>query len=150
MEYNYDNFLYPYTISDEKLKSNIKDLDSIKSLIFILSIQAKSFLINNRNAIGFIAQDVEKHNKHCVISNILREKGSTENSFLSLSYNDIFIHCTNSIKSLIEIIETQNNKIDTLSTRIDSLEKQLYDSDKEINNDTPKIISTINKDTIHK
>jgi hypothetical protein len=131
-----DNFLYPYTLSDESLKTNVQELDSLKSLIFILSLQAKSFLYNKRQSIGFIAQDVEKINRHCVITTTLREKGSQDKSYLSLSYNEIFVHCTNSFKSLVDLIDTQNKKIAELTLRIEELEKK-FDESSDL--DTEKI-----------
>jgi hypothetical protein len=116
-------FLYPYILSDESLKSNIQTLDSVKSLLFILSLETKSFIYNHRQSIGFIAQDVQKVNNDCVISSVLREKGS-EKSLLSLCYNDIFVHTTNSIKALAKVVEKQYDSISSLSQRMDDLEKE--------------------------
>ena len=121
-----ESFLYPFILSDESLKSNIKDLDIIKSLTFVLSLEAKSFIYNQRESIGFIAQEEQQLNKHCVISSKLaQEKGKEHKNLLSLSYNDLFIHNINAMKGLVEIIEAQHNKILELTERLEHLETKI-------------------------
>ena len=110
----YDN----YIPSDRSLKSDIVELDDEKSLKFIFSLEAKSFIFNGHDSIGFVAQDVEVINKHCVIESVPRERLKIDKSFLSLSYVDIFVHTTNATKylskqvnALIELVERLEQKV---------------------------------------
>lgn len=115
-------------LSDKTLKSDIKSLDGDKSLKFISELEPKSFIFNKSKHIGFIAQQVEEINPHCVIGNLAKEKNNLENPLLSVSYTDIFVHNTNAVKYLIEYVELLYLKVNALEKKLDCLVENIAES----------------------
>ena len=106
--------------SDERLKTNIKDIES--PLLAIEKLKPKSFIWNNKlapftdqkDSFGFIAQEVQQHFPY-LVNNI----GNNEeyDNVLSLDYNAIIPINTAAIKELLK-------KIEELEERILELENQ--------------------------
>jgi hypothetical protein len=92
--------------SDEKLKKNVKTLDS--SLDKILQLRGVSFdwIKDGEAGIGLIAQEVEQ-----VFPVLVSEAGDTKS-----------VHYANLVAPLIEAIKEQQAEIDSLEARIKKLE----------------------------
>ena len=107
------------TSSDRRLKMNIHDLNN--PIEIVKNLKPKTFTWNrnrmdnpryeNKDAIGFIAQDVQE-----VLPQIVRESGYSklDGRLLSLDYNSIIALNTSAIKSLLDKIEELERKISEL------------------------------------
>jgi hypothetical protein len=104
-------------LSDARKKINIKTLDPEKSLVEITRLRPVAYHLTTqpqgftKKSIGFIAQEVEEVNPHCVST--LDDDDSTK----LLSYQDLFTHALNAIKAL-------SQKVTVLSRRIEQLEEK--------------------------
>jgi hypothetical protein len=112
---------YFYRVSDFRLKENINFLNIDHSLEFINNLQSVYYnfkeTATKKACIGFIAQDVKILNPYCVNESITEEK------YLSISHDDIFIHNVNATKKLYTIIKEQSVKLVEQSVRITALEE---------------------------
>lgn len=78
-----------YDDSDERLKKNIEDIDGKNALKFILALDPKSYTFrkDGRDALGFIAQNIQETMKKLHVSYpLIKEK---EDGMLSLNYTNL-------------------------------------------------------------
>lgn len=87
--------------SDERLKSNIQQIENALSII--CSLQGKTFTITdqNTNSAGVIAQEIQQ-----VLPNLVNDRGD---GYLSVAYDAI-------IPYLIEAVKELKNKIDEINS----------------------------------
>jgi len=100
--------------SDERLKSDIKNIP--KDLIKHISreVKPKQFIIDGKIHFGYIAQDVQKALNSYDNADNYKVLGN-DGEYLSLVYNQL---------AVLKEAEMQN-RIDTLKERLESLEKQI-------------------------
>jgi hypothetical protein len=146
--------------SDINLKTNIKKLDYGLSEIMKLetitynwkdsktdNAKAKAKISQKETKIGFIAQNLlevlpETVNTHSMVAK--DEKGNYErvkNKYLGVYYSDIIPVAVKAIQEQQEIIEVQNNKIESLEAeilKIESLKSQISNLEEMVN----KLISS--------
>ena len=126
------------SVSDEREKINIKNINTERSLQRILSCTPKTFQRNmdrdnpmipdevkNKWHIGLNAQEVFSINPHC-ISEWTNQDGAAR---YSINYTDFVTHLIGSVQELSkkitsqdELIQAQEAKMATLQTRMDALE----------------------------
>jgi len=131
--------------SDVRVKKNIKSLKTSRSLERVLNARCCTYqrifsptdhgviddAILNKPLVGFIAQEVEQHNPHCLDTWI--DKDSNEERF-SLSYNDYIVH-------LCGAVQEQQKTIATMQQDIASLHLSLSQAITALNSLTNKISS---------
>lgn len=89
-----------YDDSDERLKKNIEDIDGKNALKFILALDPKSYTFrkDGRDALGFIAQDIQETMKKLHVSYpLIKEK---EDGMLSLNYTNLIALIVAAIKEI--------------------------------------------------
>ena len=131
--------------SDVRVKRNIKSLKTSRSLERVLNARCCTYqriwsstehgviddAVLNKPLVGFIAQEIEQHNPHCLDTWI--DKDSNEERF-SLSYNDYIIH-------LCGAVQEQQKTIATMQQDIASLHLSLSQAITALNSLTNKISS---------
>ena len=90
----------PYDDSDERLKKNIEDINGVDALAFILALNPKSYTFrkDGRDALGFVAQDIQATMKRLKVSYpLVREK---EDGYLALNYQNLLALIVSAIQEL--------------------------------------------------
>ena len=105
--------------SDERLKSNIKDIDPEFAKRLILGINPKSFNFNrdpNTLCFGVIAQEVRRALEDCNITDKTRlcYEEPEENNMLNVEYRHL-------ISPMIKMIQIQQSEIDSLKKEVEEL-----------------------------
>jgi Chaperone of endosialidase/Phage T4 tail fibre len=119
------------TVSDMREKEDIQDLNTSKSLQRILALKPKHYKrkhyesgvpvdeeIRNMRHVGFLAQEVQEINPHC-ISHFCNDKVKSDEDDgdrMGVNYNDINIH-------LVGAVQEQQKTINLLSERNQLLEE---------------------------
>ena len=128
--FNYTSGVYSAS-SDRRLKDNINPLNNV--LPSLMQLEAKNYTYKSdpKKAIniGFIAQDVEKLFPEFVVPPSISERGE---SYYLMNYAGFGIIAVKAIQEQQQIIESQNEKIETLEeeiktqqAKIDNIEKAL-------------------------
>lgn len=89
-----------YDDSDRRLKKNIEDINGINALAFILALNPKSYTLkkDNRNALGFIAQDMQEvMRKLNVEYPLIKER---DDGMLSLNYQNLIALIISAIQEI--------------------------------------------------
>jgi len=133
-------------VSDEREKEDIQPLKTEKSLERVMALKPKhyrrKFNENSANPIpeaekqkrhvGFIAQEVQQSNPHCISSwcnNEVKEDEETEDdgSRLGMMYNDITVHLVGAVQEQQKQIETLIQRNQILEQHARALEIELKD-----------------------
>jgi len=143
-------------VSDEREKEDIQDLKTDKSLSRVMALKPKHYRrkyyelanpvpqeVKEKRHIGFIAQEVQESNSHCV-STWCNENVKTEEddgSRLGMSYNDYIVHLVGAVQEqqrMINeqqrIINKQQKQIQLLTERNELLEKHAVAMSEALNN----------------
>lgn len=102
-------------MNNERLKSNIQNLTQRGRL------QAKTFIKDNKQSIGFIAQDIQELYPELVQVN------NDENHYLSLNYGAITAVLSvqlNTVEDEVSILKEKVNKLESRSNDLESKLKQ--------------------------
>jgi hypothetical protein len=113
--------------SDARVKRDIKPLKTSRSLERVLAAKPCTYKriwkptehgnidekISEKNLIGFIAQEVESSNPHCL--DTWDDEG---NEMYSLSYNDYIIHLVGAVQEQNKTFQEQATQIATQATQI--------------------------------
>lgn len=132
------------TASDEREKEDIQDLKTDKSLKRIMALRPKHYRrkyyetetpvsdeIKQMRHVGFLAQEVQQSNPHCVSHFCNKEAKSEEDNGdrLGVNYNDLNIHLVGAVQEIVkqstlqsEIVQEQQRMINEQTKRIATLE----------------------------
>jgi|GEM_PF-6016629 len=122
------------TFSDERLKNNIQDLGPTLSKVLKLNPvkyqYKKTIAADNRNRIGFIAQDLQKIFPTIVIDEDVDTDASgkliiKKSEHLSVNYTELLPILTSAIQEQQGIIEAQQKQIDNLHDQFQTIQEQL-------------------------
>lgn len=152
------HYMVLYNYSDSTFKENIKPLSNnlevvshlnpvqidYKSTIFsnISPDEKQNLIEENRNRVGFIAQEVQKTLPDLV-------SYDKEAEALKLNMIDIIPYLVGAIKDQQNIIQNRDIQIQSLENRLIAIEKQLTELNEIVNDDLKKsvaIYSELNKD----
>lgn len=89
-----------YDDSDRRLKKNITDIDGTAALAFILALNPKKYTLkkDEREALGFIAQDIQDTMKRLNVSYpLIKER---DNGMLALNYQNLLALIVSAIQEL--------------------------------------------------
>ena len=91
-----------YDDSDRRLKKNIEDINGKDALAFILALNPKSYTLkkDNRDALGFIAQDMQEVMRKLNVEYPLIKK--RDNGMLSLNYQNLIALIISAIQELVK------------------------------------------------
>jgi hypothetical protein len=120
-------------VSDEREKEDIQDLKTNKSLQRVLALKPKHYRrkysedsatpvpqkCKEKRHVGFIAQEVQESNPHCV-STWCKEEAKCEEDDgvrLGMSYNDYVVHLVGAVQEQQKQIEEQQKHITVLEER---------------------------------
>ena len=115
------------TGSDERVKGNIQIADYSRCYNIIKQLDLKRFewdaykypFVKDRNAIGFIAQDVEKIYPNAInITNETFENGTNISDFKSLNTDQLYKNMWGAIRYMQELIENLQEQINTLKNNV--------------------------------
>jgi hypothetical protein len=119
--------------SDRRYKTNIKPLKTDKSLKRVLALRPCTYNrlfaesdtpipqeVKDENHIGFIAQEVQESNPHCI-----HEVDEKNEKRLTLQYQDYIIHLVGGMQEQQKQIDQQRQKMEEQSTTINSLSASL-------------------------
>ncbi|MES2649117.1 MAG: tail fiber domain-containing protein [Bacteroidota bacterium] len=106
-----------YTVSDRRMKKDIKAVDNV--LPGIMRLQAKTYHYidnenNARSSYGFIAQEVEE-----IFPGFVSTKG--KDNLKAIGYQKINVMAVKAIQEQQAIIENQNERIAALESKLDQL-----------------------------
>ena len=90
----------PYDDSDRRLKRDITDIDGTAALAFILALNPKKYTLkkDEREALGFIAQDIQDTMKRLNVSYpLIKER---EDGMLALNYQNLLALIVSAIQQL--------------------------------------------------
>jgi hypothetical protein len=120
-------------VSDEREKTDIQDLKTSKSLQRVLTLKPKHYLrkycdsdnpvsdqIKQQRLIGFIAQEVQQSNPHCLSTWSNQEIKTDEDDGvrMGMSYNDYIVH-------LVGAVQEQQKQITVLQEQVAALTASL-------------------------
>jgi hypothetical protein len=144
---NYINLVY---VSDRRLKENIVNVDENRSLEKIINSKVYAWNYKhrpNKINIGFMADELEPVNQHCISTMISLPEYEDEKDVKAVNMQDMFVHNVNAVKVLHSIIQGQASKITSLEAEISSQREEI-NSLKEIvrqqNETLTNIITHIN------
>jgi hypothetical protein len=124
--------------SDKRVKRDIKDIKTARSLERIMSLKPKTYKkiyhpektgtpvpkeAEEANHVGFLAQDVMETNPHCV-SEWVDEKSicdGDDGKRLGIAYGDINVHMVGAIQELKKQNDAQQKEIDDLKEMVKAL-----------------------------
>lgn len=89
-----------YDDSDRRLKKDITDIDGTAALAFILALNPKKYTLkkDEREALGFIAQDIQDTMKRLNVSYpLIKER---DNGMLALNYQNLLALIVSAIQEL--------------------------------------------------
>ena len=91
-----------YDDSDRRLKKNVEDINGKDALAFILALNPKSYTLkkDNRDALGFIAQDIQKVMRKLNVEYPLIKK--RDNGMLSLNYQNLIALIISAIQEIVK------------------------------------------------
>lgn len=141
--------------SDEREKEDIQDLKTSTSLRRVLAVKPKHYRrkyyqkedgtpvpdeVKNKRCIGFIAQDIQSSNPHCLVDWVNEDVKTDDDdgSRFGLAYQDYIVHLCGAVQEqqkminvLIEHCREQEQKVKEQSEYIDSLTQLLAEQDKK-------------------
>ena len=138
---NYTNGGAWVNISDKRYKKDIKDIKTARSLKRIMALKPKTYKkiypdnpttpvsqeARDADHIGFLAQDVQESNPHCVLEhlddNCVCE--DDDGKRLGIAYGDINIHMVGAIQELKKQNDAQQAQIDELRQMVKELSERL-------------------------
>lgn len=91
-----------YDDSDRRLKKNIEDINGKDALAFILALNPKSYTLkkDNRDALGFIAQDMQEVMKKLNVEYpLIKER---DDGMLSLNYQNLIALIISAIQEIVK------------------------------------------------
>jgi trimeric autotransporter adhesin len=108
-----------YTVSDMRMKKDIKPVGNV--LQEIMRLQAKTYHYidnenNTRSSYGFIAQEVEE-----IFPGFVSTKG--KDNLKAIGYQKLNVMAIKALQEQQQIIENQNKKIDALEVKLEQLIK---------------------------
>ena len=125
-------------VSDEREKEDIQPLKTAKSLERILALKPKHYLrkyydgnpvpdaIKQTRHVGFVAQEVQQSNPHCVSSwcndKVKNDETEDDGSRLGMNYTDYTVHLVGAVQEQQKQIQEQQKLNDKLQQRVDVLE----------------------------
>lgn len=114
------------SISDERLKTNIRPIDNVLSKVNEMNIFQYEFKYNNpqhKSSIGVIAQELQQSFPELVSVNESNEGNTLVENQLGVDYAGLSVVAIKAIQEQQKIIDEQQRRIDNLIQRIESLEK---------------------------
>jgi hypothetical protein len=128
-------------VSDKRVKKNIKDIKTARSLERIMALKPKTYKkiypensetpvpqeVRDADHIGLLAQDVQEINPHC-ISEWVDDKcicDGDDGKRLGINYGDINIHMVGAIQELKKQNDAQQRKLDELERIVSDQNKLL-------------------------
>jgi Chaperone of endosialidase len=137
------------TISDEREKINIKDLDTNHSLQKILACKTKHFNrkiydsetpipdeVKDEVCVGLLAQDVLEFNPGCVdtwVNDKITPTPDDDGTRYSLNYHDFTIHLIGAVQEQNKTITALQSQIQEQDAKINALQSQFDELMKKIN-----------------
>lgn len=125
-------------VSDEREKEDIQPLKTAKSLERILALKPKHYLrkyydgnpvpdaVKETRHVGFVAQEVQQSNPHCVSSwcndKVKNDETEDDGSRLGINYTDYTVH-------LVGAVQEQQKQMDVLTERNQLLEAWARDQE---------------------
>jgi hypothetical protein len=133
-------------ISDEREKEDIHDIKTSSSLKRVLALKPKHYRrkyldektpvpdeIKQQRCIGFLAQEVQKSNPHCVgeWENDKVKCDTDDGKRLALSYNDYVVHLVGAVQEQQKQLETYKEQIEVLQAREEIWVKHAKEKEQE-------------------
>jgi len=124
--------------SDERLKEDIKPLNTSNSLEKILAIKPVSWRFKNspfdetKRSIGFISQQVEEVNPYSIST--WTEEQKSDDSIKHLSYQDLGVHNIGATQEIYKIVQEQQMMINDLNDKINRLESIIKEQNETLIN----------------
>jgi hypothetical protein len=127
--------------SDKRVKKDIKDIKTARSLERIMALKPKTYKkiypensetpvsqeVRDAYHIGFLAQDVQETNPHCVLEHMDDSCvcDGDDGKRLGIAYGDINIHMVGAIQELKKQNDAQQKQIDDLQEMVKALMAKL-------------------------
>jgi len=116
-------------VSDERCKRDIKPLKTTRSLERVLNVKTYTYKrickptehggldekISEKPLVGFIAQEVQSSNPHCLDTWIDRDEKDEER--FGINYNDYVVHLVGAVQEQNKTIQEQDKVIQSLSAQ---------------------------------
>jgi hypothetical protein len=128
-------------VSDKRLKKDIKDIKTARSLERIMALKPKTYKkiypenpttpvsqeVRDAYHIGFLAQEVQETNPHCVLEHMDDScvYDGDDGKRLGIAYGDINIHMVGAIQELKKQNDAQQKEIDDLKEMVKALMAKL-------------------------
>jgi hypothetical protein len=128
-------------VSDKRVKKDIKDIKTARSLERIMALKPKTYKkiypensetpvsqeVRDADHIGFLAQDVQETNPHCVLEHMDDSCvcDGDDGKRLGIAYGDINIHMVGAIQEIVKQSTSQATLVQELKKQNDVQQKQI-------------------------
>lgn len=151
-------------VSDEREKDDIQDLKTSSSLKRVLSLKPKHYKrkfcdgktpvpddVKQKRCIGFVAQEVQLTNPHCVSeweNENVEKTEQDDGKRLALSYNDYIVHLVGAVQEQqkqIEILTQRNQLLENHARQQEAKQKEQEERLKKAEERMEKMASLISQ-----